>query len=141
MFSYLYKKESHADTSEKYMSALGIDEETQESILRQKEYEQRVVRVLRVHHDLIGAVLISAAEPNNPHHGSVTHEGVTYHYDTRFHVNTLEPIEGADDYIVTPLPNLSRKYAGIAPEQHYFYRFDDEATYREFVPKQNEEEL
>lgn len=40
MFTYLYKRESHSDTSADYMNALGIDEETQESILAQAQYEQ-----------------------------------------------------------------------------------------------------
>jgi hypothetical protein len=50
-----------------------------------------------------------------------------------FHVNTLEAIDGADDYIVTPNPH-SRVFSGVPIEQHLFYRFVDEAQYREFVP-------
>jgi hypothetical protein len=50
-----------------------------------------------------------------------------------FHVNTLEAIEGADDYIVTPNPH-SRVFSGVPIEQHLFYRFESEEQYREFVP-------
>ena len=36
---YLFNREYHTDTSEEYMTSLGIDAETRESILRQQEFE------------------------------------------------------------------------------------------------------
>lgn len=36
--SYVYNKKPHTDYSTDYMSSLGIDEETQESILSMREY-------------------------------------------------------------------------------------------------------
>ena len=38
-YQYLYNGTYHSDTSEKYMTALGIDEETQDSIINQKAFE------------------------------------------------------------------------------------------------------
>jgi len=37
---YLFNREYHTDTSEEYMTSLGIDAETRESILRQQEFEK-----------------------------------------------------------------------------------------------------
>ena len=91
-------------------------------------------------HDILGAVQIQADSYNadNPHHSLHEYEDenggtVSVYTDTRYHVNALEPIEGADDYIVTPNPH-SRVFSGVPIEQHLFYRFVDEAQYREFVP-------
>ena len=77
-------------------------------------------------HDIIGLIYIET--------GEVDSEGnpILAPLDG-FHVNTLEAIEGADDYIVTPNPH-SRVFSGVPIEQHLFYRFVDEAQYREFVP-------
>ena len=49
-----------------------------------------------------------------------------------FHVNALSPIDGADDYLVTP-EHPTRRYA--PPAETIFYRFPDEQTFREFVPE------
>ena len=39
MFKYIYKGASHSDTSKEYMQNLGMNSETIESILNQKEFE------------------------------------------------------------------------------------------------------
>ncbi|MGL4711604.1 MAG: hypothetical protein ACRCWP_03305 [Shewanella sp.] len=39
MFNYIYESKTHTDTSEDYMLELGMNAETIESVLRQKEYE------------------------------------------------------------------------------------------------------
>lgn len=39
MFKYIYNGKEHTDTSKSYMDKLKIDEETQQSILNQKEFE------------------------------------------------------------------------------------------------------
>lgn len=36
--SYIYNKETHTDYSESYMSSLGMDEETQESVIAMRDY-------------------------------------------------------------------------------------------------------
>jgi hypothetical protein len=54
-----------------------------------------------------------------------------------FHVNTLEPIEGADAHLVTPNPH-SRVFSGVPIEQHLFYRFVDEAQYKGFTKEVKE---
>lgn len=95
-------------------------------------------------HDILGAVQISATsyDSNNPYHTESSYESegetITVYTDTRFHVNALEPIEGADAHIISPNPH-SRVFAGVPLEAHIFYRFDDEAQFREFVPAPNEE--
>ena len=48
------------------------------------------------------------------------------------HINALEPIEGADDYLVTP-DHPTRRYA--PPAETIYYRFPDEASFRQFVPE------
>lgn len=40
MFNYLHNDTYHTDTSKEYMSALGLSDEGQESILAMKEHEQ-----------------------------------------------------------------------------------------------------
>lgn len=40
MFKYLHNGKYHTDTSAEYMSELGLNDETQESILNQKSYEE-----------------------------------------------------------------------------------------------------
>ena len=91
-------------------------------------------------HDILREVKISADSynPNNPHHSAHEHqdgngEAVYTYQDNRYHVNALSPIEGADDFIISPNPH-SRVFSGVPIEQHLFYRFVDEAQYREFVP-------
>lgn len=37
--SYIYNKETHTDYSESYMSNLGMDEETQESVIAMRDHE------------------------------------------------------------------------------------------------------
>jgi hypothetical protein len=81
-------------------------------------------------HDIIGVIYTDTGEQDsegNPIFASL--EG--------FHVNTLEPIEGADAHLVTPNPH-SRVFAGIPIENHIFYRFLDEAQYREFLKEVKE---
>lgn len=49
-----------------------------------------------------------------------------------FHVNSTHPIEGADEYIVTPtIPRVV--FAGV---ETIFYSFPDEATFRTFIPEE-----
>jgi hypothetical protein len=91
-------------------------------------------------HDILGAVQIQADSYNadNPHHSVHEHqdengETVYTYMDNRYHVNALSPIEGADDFKIQPNPH-SRVFSGVPIEQHLFYRFVDEAQYREFVP-------
>jgi hypothetical protein len=87
-------------------------------------------------HDILNAVQIQAESYNedNPHHSVHEYEDengeTVYTYqDNRYHVNTLEPIEGADDFIISPNPH-SRVFSGVPIENHIFYRFADEAQYR-----------
>lgn len=40
MFSYIYNSETHTDTSTEYMQGLGLDQDTIDSILAQKQYEE-----------------------------------------------------------------------------------------------------
>lgn len=46
MFKYLHNGKQHTDTSSEYMSKLGLDDDTQESILNQKAYEESEQLVL-----------------------------------------------------------------------------------------------
>ena len=39
MFTYIYDRETHTDTSKAYMTALGMSAEAQESVLNQLAYE------------------------------------------------------------------------------------------------------
>ena len=91
-------------------------------------------------HNILREVKISADSYNadNPHHSVHEYEDenggtVSVYTDNRFHVNALSPIEGADDFIISPNPH-SRVFSGVPIENHIFYRFESEAQYREFVP-------
>lgn len=46
MFKYLYDGKQHTDISADYMDKLGLDDDTQESILNQKSYEESEQLVL-----------------------------------------------------------------------------------------------
>ena len=82
-------------------------------------------------HDIIGLIYTDTGEVDGEGNAILAPlEG--------YHVNALEAIEGADDYIVTPNPH-SRVFSGVPIEQHLFYRFVDEAQYRQFVPIIEEE--
>lgn len=41
MFTYIFKGESHSNTSVEYMQALGMDQEQIESVLNQQQFELR----------------------------------------------------------------------------------------------------
>ena len=77
-------------------------------------------------HDIIGLIYTDTGEVDSEENPILAPlEG--------YHVNTLEPIEGADTHLVTPNPH-SRVFSGVPIENHFFYRFVDEAQYREFAP-------
>ena len=75
-------------------------------------------------HNIVGIItrIIDNSDPDNP--VTETLQG--------YHVNALSPIDGADDYLVTP-EHPTRRYA--PPAETIFYRFPDEQTFREFVPE------
>jgi hypothetical protein len=81
-------------------------------------------------HDIIGVIYTDTGEQDSDGNAILAPlEG--------FHVNTLEPIEGADEFIISPNPH-SRVFSGVPIEQHIFYRFVDEAQYRGFTKEVKE---
>ncbi|WP_396180154.1 hypothetical protein [Flavobacterium sp.] len=50
-----------------------------------------------------------------------------------WHVDSLQPIEGADSYLVTPA-SPSHGFAGVPDLEVYRYRFDSQEQFRALVP-------
>ena len=56
-----------------------------------------------------------------------------------YHVNTIdEVIESAEQYLLPTPSTPYNLYAGRAADEHNFYCFPDEATFRKFVPEPQE---
>jgi hypothetical protein len=52
---------------------------------------------------------------------------------TGWHADSLQPIEGADSYLVTPA-SPSHGFAGVPDSEIYRYRFDNQEQFRALVP-------
>lgn len=55
-----------------------------------------------------------------------------------YHVDSLAPIEGADDFLTTPA-TPQHGFLGVPLGDVYRYKFNDEAHYHEFVPQVDDE--
>jgi len=54
-----------------------------------------------------------------------------------YHIDTLESIEGAEDYLVYPV-TPHHGFAGVALDDVYRYRFPTEADYEPFASQADE---
>ena len=75
-----------------------------------------------MNYDIIGTLYdVDMTDPENPISTELT----------GFHVNTDQPLSGAEDYVVAPT-TPRRVFAGI---ETHFYAFPDEDTFAEFAPE------
>jgi hypothetical protein len=54
-----------------------------------------------------------------------------------WHVDSLQPIEGADSHLVMPA-SPSHGFAGVPDSEVYRYRFDNQEQFRALVPAEVE---
>ena len=54
------------------------------------------------------------------------------------HIDTLESIEGAEEYLVHP-ETPQHGFPGVALDKVYRYKFPDEEAYKPFAPEQEVE--
>ncbi|MBJ7555377.1 hypothetical protein [Marinomonas spartinae] len=47
-FTYIYDGQNYTDTTQEFMLSLGMDEKTQEDLLRQKEFEEEQAKAQRL---------------------------------------------------------------------------------------------
>lgn len=56
-----------------------------------------------------------------------------------YHVNALSPIQDCDAYRIDTPDTPNRVYAGVTPEQMFFYTFPDETTWDSLDPRPKED--